>query len=111
MKRYSREKLIRIYIVCAVLGVISFFVAWGVSKVDYNMWQLLILVPFSIVGLPISFCALFLNFKKIIIGMIAPIPIISWFIEGCKGIVYAIKALICIFKHQELVIGEKENKE
>lgn len=112
MKRYTREKLIRIYSVCAVLGAISFFVAWFASKdAGYNVLQLLILVPFSIVGLPVSFCAMRLNLKKILIGMIAPIPILSGLIEHAKGLVYAVKALICIFKHKDLIIGREEAAE
>lgn len=112
MKRYTREKLIRIYIVSAVLGAISFFVGWFASiGAGYNVLQLLILVPFSIAALPVSFCALRLNLKKILIGMIAPIPILSCFIEYTKGLVYAVKALICIFKHKGLVIGREEAME
>lgn len=46
------------------------------------------------------------------LGLIAPIPILSYFIEIFKSWVYAIKALIVIFKHKEkLVIGRTADTE
>ncbi len=67
-----------------------------------------------IVVLPIFFMGFIINFKKILLGLITPIPILSYLIEWFKGMCYAVKAVIVIFKHKDYLkigVGEAEEPE
>ncbi len=66
-------------------------------------------VVLGVVAFPFSVFAMSFNFGKMMLGLIAPIPILSYLIEIFKGWVYAIKALIVIFKNKDkLVIGSEK---
>lgn len=66
-------------------------------------------VVLGVVAFPFSVFSMSFNFGKMMLGLIAPIPLISYLIEIVKGWGYAIKALIVIFKNKEkLVIGSEE---
>ena len=63
----------------------------------------------SLVVFPIEFLGFTINgtFKKSLIGMIAPIPVISGCIECFKALYYGIRAIIVIVKKQDsLVVGD-----
>ena len=75
-----------------------------------SVLYVILMVFFGIVILPIEFTGFIINIKKILIGFIAPIPILSNLIETIKGFVYGVKALICIIKREDaLVIGSPDN--
>lgn len=64
----------------------------------------------AIVLFPTSVMAMSFNFGNMLIGIIAPIPILSYFIEFFKAYIYVIKALVVIFKGQEkltIVLNKK----
>ena len=69
------------------------------------MLYYILLIPFSIVMMPIVWAGFLMNIKKILVGIIAPIPLLSFMIEYIKGFIYGIKGLFCLFRHQDLVIG------
>ena len=81
-----------------VSGAVEFT---GISSIDFALTVLLAAIMF-----PIEACGIMLNWKKILKGFIAPIPILSYFIQCFVSFWYAIKALISIIKHQDLVIGK-----
>lgn len=52
--------------------------------------------------LPISFMSFFfINWKKAIIGMVAPIPVLSYCIACFKGLGYTFGALIALIRGKE----------
>lgn len=52
------------------------------------------LIPIAPLIMTFGFMSLILNFKKIICGIITPIPLLSMFIEYFKGYFWSIKVLI-----------------
>lgn len=63
----------------------------------------------GLVAFPVWCLGASFNFGKMMLGMIAPIPLLSYFIEACKAYVYGIKAIIVIVKKKDsLVIGKKK---
>lgn len=57
---------------------------------------------------PVIFLGLSFNWKKFLLGYIAPIPILSAIIQYIKAIGYGIKAVVAILKKQDsVVIGKK----
>ena len=111
MKKYSREQLKKRLIVCTVLGVIT-GVVLGIGNAVMGALPLgagALLALGAIVIFPIELFGMTFNFGKMLLGMIAPIPILSMFIEIFKSYVYAIKGIIVIVKKQDyLTIGKKE---
>ncbi len=111
MKKYSREHLKKRLIVCSVLGIIVGIAvavinitAAGMPLIYAALMLLCIVIVFPIECFGVSF-----NFGKILLGMVAPIPILSMIIESFKSIVYAIKGIIVIIKKQDyLIIGKGE---
>ncbi|MBQ6119038.1 MAG: hypothetical protein IJK98_07375 [Clostridia bacterium] len=113
MRRIPRKTLLTIFIISCVLSVASLIVMFTVgSDGKDSVLYVILMVFFGIVVLPIGFTGFILNIKKILIGLIAPIPVLSYLIENVKGFVYGVKALICIIKREEeLVIGSPDNDE
>lgn len=111
MKVYTREALIKRFKVCMVLGVILDIVVIIanialpiVAGVDIPVIVLLVSALSLVICAPIfavCFLGMSFNFKKILIGFIAPIPILSYCIECFKAIYYGIKAVIVIVKKQD----------
>lgn len=109
MKVYSRKKLQTMFIVSAVLDIIQIIAMMimlgGLSAFGESVFVAFFVFVGGIVLLPLVYMSLLLNWKKILIGMIAPIPIISfmkqWYING---IVYAVKALIVIIKKKDRLV-------
>ncbi len=66
----------------------------------------------AVILFPTSVMAMSFNFGNMLIGIIAPIPILSYFIEFFKAYVYVIKALIVIFRREEklVIVLNKKNK-
>lgn len=77
----------------------------GFSAFGDNVFVALFVFVGGIVALPFVYMALLLNWKKILIGMIAPIPILSS-MKQCyfNGIIYAVKALIVIIKKKDRLV-------
>lgn len=112
MKVYSRKKLQTMFIVSVVLDVVQIIAMMimlgGFSAFGESVAVALFVFVGGIVLLPFVYMSLLLNWKKILIGMIAPIPIVSfmkqWYING---IIYAVKAFIVILKKKDrLVIND-----
>ena len=95
--------ILTVVVVAAEIGL-AFVAGVDIPVIVLLMCALafLVCVPvFAVWFLGISF-----NVKKVLIGFIAPIPILSYCIEMFKSLYYGIKALIVIVKKQdELTIG------
>ena len=106
MKVYKNSTLKKIWIVSAVLGVAG-YIPVIILDGGESLYILMtpIMLPALIIGIG-SFA--FINWKKAIIGFIAPIPVISYIIEGFKGIFHAFRSLVALFKKKDFVIGKPE---
>ena len=97
------------FIVSAVLDIVQIvammIMLGGFSAFGDNVFVALLVFVGGVVLLPLVYMSLLLNWKKILIGMIAPIPIISfmkqWYING---IIYAVKALIVVIKKKDRLV-------
>lgn len=109
MKVYKRKTLITMFIVSAVLSVIQviamMIINGGLAAFGDNLGVVLIILICGLALLPFVMMALLLNWKKILIGMIAPIPLLSsmkqWYING---IIYAVKSLVVIVKNKDRLV-------
>lgn len=105
MKTYTKKQLITMLIIGGVLAVITLIVmlatgTWDFDGQSIGATLLLILGVFTL--MPISYMSLcFINWKKAIIGFVAPIPVLSYCIEGFKGIGYAFGALIALIRGKD----------
>lgn len=117
MKVYERKKLIKKLKVCLVLGIILALVSTGVTiGLAYFVGEATFgdmfvgagMFVFLSVAYTLAFFGASFNFGKMMLGFIAPIPILSCVIECIKSWVYAIKGIIVIVKRQDqLVIGSE----
>lgn len=115
MKIYTREQLIKRLKICTVLGIILslisvfFIVVGAVIAEEATVADIMFsagMFVFCAVVYTVNFFGLSFNFKKFLLGYIAPIPIVSAVIENFKAYVYAIKGIIVIVKNrEELTIG------
>ncbi len=99
MRVFKNSILKKIWIVSAISCVILYISVLIISGADslYILMTPLFLPVFIIsVG---SFA--FINWKKALIGLFAPIPIISYMIECFKGIFHAFRSLVALFKKNE----------
>lgn len=116
MKVYTRKQLIKRLKICAVLGVvlslISVFATVGLAVLagEATIADIMFsagMFVFCAVVYTLNFFGLSFNFGKFVLGIIAPIPVISMLIENFKAYVYAIKGIIVIVKNrEELTIGK-----
>lgn len=113
MKKYSREQLKKRLIVSIVLGVIMTLALLipAMFSGSEQLWYAAIMIPAGLVLLPISILGMSFNFGKIMLGIIAPIPVLSSVIESFKSIVYAIKGIIVLVKKQDYLVIGKETEE
>ena len=72
------------------IATVAIFLVQEESEFSSMVW----LIPVAPLILTFGFMSLILNFKKIICGIITPIPLLSMFIEYFKGFFWSIKALI-----------------
>ncbi len=107
---YTREQLLKRFKVSCVLGLI---ISVAMVAVAFSaMGEMTVLTVLTYAGVfvvsavcyPIIFLGLSFNWKKFLIGYIAPIPILSALIEYVKAMVYGIKAAIAILKKKESVV-------
>lgn len=111
MKTYTKEQIIKQLIISAVLAAIACVVMlvsglWDLSGMPIG--GLLIAIPMAMICLPISFMSLiYMNWKKAIIGFIAPIPILSYWIEAFKGIFRAFGAIFSLIRGKDLYTFNK----
>ncbi|MGN0444516.1 MAG: hypothetical protein ACI4F5_07880 [Acutalibacteraceae bacterium] len=111
MRTIKRETLIKMYVVSLIIGLISIIaipIIQYTSGLKSDSMQFVLMIPLALIVFPIEICGFIINWKKILKGFIAPIPIISYFIQYIVGTWYSIKGLIAIFKHTDLVIGKPE---
>lgn len=79
-----------------IISIVATVIVAAIQTDDLSTYWWII--PVSPLILTFGFMSLFLNFKKIMIGIIRPIPILSMFIEYLKGFFCSIKALIWALK-------------
>lgn len=119
MKEYSRKNVITKFIISTVIGegaVAAMLIAGGgFSYFGDNVAVALPVLIFALLFMPFGIMSyFFMDWKKFLIGIIAPIPIISTFPPAFKALFYAFKAFISILKHEEtFTVGKKpeENNE
>jgi len=114
---YSRETLLKRFKICIVLGVIGALALGAINIIlpvmageftfevvlafVYIFVLCVVIFPLQLVGYTING-----TFKKMVIGIIAPIPVLSSCIEALKAFYYGIKAAMVVLKKEEaLVIG------
>lgn len=114
---YSREKLLKRFKICLIVGIIGAVLLGAVNivmpiiagefTIEAVLYFVLIFITCAVV-FPLQLVGFTINhtFKKMVIGMIAPIPVISGMIESVKAFYYGIRAAIVVLKGQDaLVIG------
>lgn len=97
------------YVISAVIGL-AMIIALTVYVWVFADGIPVVFIPACLIGViifPIEVMGFLLNWKKCLIGMIAPIPVISMIIEHVKGMIYAIKALIALIKKEEVFVIHK----
>lgn len=105
MKTYTKEQIIKQLIIGTVLSVIACIVMlasgiWESSGMPIG--GLLLMIPIAIVAFPIGFMEIFyVNWKKAIIGIIAPIPMLSFSIELFKGLGRAYCAVFALIRGKD----------
>lgn len=112
---YTREQLLKRFKISCILGLIISVAMVAINFSIMNEITVLSVLTYagvfvvSAICYPIIFMGLSFNWKKFLIGYIAPIPILSALIEYVKAMVYGIKAAIAILKKKEsVVIGKKK---
>lgn len=85
-----------------IIALISFIISIATSVLAFmqedEIGDMYWLIPVAPLIMTFDFMSLVLNFKKIFRGLIAPIPVLSFFIEYLKGYFYSIKALLWALK-------------
>ncbi len=109
MRVFEYAKLKVIYIVCAVIAVVGYIPVMLFTGSGYDLGFLIMATPVFLIAFYFAVLSVALNWKKQLIGIIAPIPVISSMIESFVGVWYAIKGLICLLKKQDLVIGNADD--
>lgn len=113
MRKISRSTLLVEFIVSCVLGIISVIVIFFTGGLNSYVGGVgIFMVIFALIVLPFEFWGMILNWKKVLKGIIAPIPILSMVIESFKGMIYAVKGFLVIIKKEEyLAIGKPEEND
>ncbi|MBQ7004995.1 MAG: hypothetical protein IJN68_01035 [Clostridia bacterium] len=122
MKVYTREQLIKRLKICGIIGIICVipFIFLTIipmfsegSTTFGDILMIALYIAGAIILFPTSVMAMSFNFGNMLIGIIAPIPILSYFVEFFKAYYYVIKALIVILRQEEklvIVLNKKSNK-
>lgn len=117
---YSRETLLKRFKICIILGLIGALVIGAINIIlpimagEFTFEVVLafvlifvmcaVIFPLQLVGYTING-----TFKKMVIGMISPIPVLSSCIEALKAFYYGIRAAMVVLKKEDaLVIGSVE---
>lgn len=105
MKTYSKKQIIRQLIISGVLAVATLIImlitkVWDFSTASIGYTLIMMVGMFTL--LPFSYMSWFyVHWKKAIIGMVAPIPVLSYTICMFKGMGFAFLALIALIKGEE----------
>lgn len=105
MKTYSKQQIIRQLIISGVLAVATLIIMlisklWDFSSESIGYTLIMMVGMFTL--LPISYMSIFyVDWKKAIIGMVAPIPVLSYCICMLKGLGFVFLALISLIKGKE----------
>ncbi len=105
------------FIVAGVFSVLQMLITLigGIASADGYAGAVVTAVLSALIALPLvpfTWVGLFLNWKAMLIGVIAPIPIVSSIIESFRGLVFAVKAFMVIVKKQDvLLVGSREEIE
>lgn len=112
---YTKEQLLKRFKICCILGLIisiamvaiNFSIMEEITVASVFTFAVVFLISF--VCYPVIFLGLSFNWKKFLLGYIAPIPILSAIIQYIKAIGYGIKAIIAILKKKDsVVIGKPQ---
>lgn len=91
------------FIVSFVLGIIGAVVAMVINiSMPYNHLSVLAVLGISFLAVllfPFEVMAFVLNWKKIFLGLIKPIPILSFWLQYFVGLFMSFKAFIWLLKH------------
>ena len=114
MKVYQRKTLITMFIVAGVFSVLQMLITLigGIASADGYAGAVVTAVLSALIALPLvpfTWVGLFLNWKAMLIGVIAPIPIVSSIIESFRGLVFAVKAFMVIVKKQDVLLVGIDN--
>ncbi len=109
MKVYKRKTLITMFIVSVVLALVCVvamvIVNGGLNGLGGSVGMALIILITALPFIPFEVMGFLLNWKKILIGFIAPIPLISYLKQWLiNGTVCAVKALIVIIKKKDHLV-------
>ena len=100
------------FIAGIIIGIIFFIILLAAnSNGDTALLEWMIYIPLALIVFPLMIVGLCLNWRKILRGFVAPIPILSYIIQWFVGMAYAVKALVSIFKKKDLVLGKAEDNE
>lgn len=108
--KIPRKRLIAYLIAGAILTIISFIVSFIVAGDSGSDNDPMVNVAILVLGIPLlilEYGGMIINWKRVLKGIIAPIPILSMMIESFKGMFYMAKGLVVIAKKQDyLIIGD-----
>lgn len=105
MKTYSKKQIIKQIIISAVIALITFIALmvsglWSFSDSSIGYTIIMAVAIFTL--FPIGFMSFFyIDWKRAIIGMIAPIPVLSYVICCCKGMFFTFCALFSLIRGKE----------
>lgn len=121
MKTYTREQLLKRLKISIVLGVILALITVvatvGLAIVAGEGTVIDVIFGagmgvFCALIFTLNFFGLSFNFRKFLLGYIAPIPILSAVIENLKAYIYAVKGIMVIIKHEDcLTIGSSNHSD
>lgn len=109
MKVYKRKTLTKMFIVSAVLALVCMIAMvilnGGLNGLGGSAGMALIILIIALPFIPFEVMGFLLNWKKILIGFVAPIPIISYLKQWMiNGTICAVKALIVIIKKKDHLV-------
>ncbi len=92
------KQLKTMFIVSLILGAAVSLFALIMNLGQYSLLYLIIFALFMVILFPLGIMSFLLNGKKIFVGLIAPVPVISFIKEYFVGLFMAIKAFIWMIK-------------
>ena len=96
-----KAKAIVSLVIAVIISIICIFTGelpLGFGSMNEILVTLLILI-LAPVALTWGFLAMFINWKKIFVGLIKPIPIVSYLLEFFKALIIAPIALVWALTH------------
>lgn len=109
LKRFKISCILGLIVSIAMVAV-NFYYMGTISVAAVVEYAVVFLISF--ICYPVIFLGLSFNWKKFLLGYIAPIPILSALIQYFKAMGYGIKAVIAILKKKDsVVIGKVKQQQ